>query len=237
MFKSFKRPCAYLFSGSFILCALLFLINVEVQAQKDEIGAGLGGFNYTGDLSRDFQISNVRPGGTVFYRRNFNNYLSGKISLSGGALSGSDRLPYDALAQQRDTAFQIGIFELSGVVEYYFLDYKENINLLRWSPYFFIGAGGAFLGPHEQKTESYSSVQPVIPFGLGFKYILNREWHIGLEAGIRKTFTDYIDNISGSDLRIKDYAYGDEHTADWYYFIGLSLSYTFYTIPCPYQFN
>jgi len=44
--------------------------------------------------------------------------------------------------------------------------------------------------------KKYSLIQPVIPFGIGFKYALNREWSIGLEYGIRKTFTDYIDDTS-----------------------------------------
>lgn len=238
MFKLCKRFYTRIFLSGCTLCVVIFLLTgAKANAQRDEIGVGVGGFNYSGDLARDFQVSDMRLGGTVFYRRNFNEYLSGKLSLSAGSLSGSDALPYDVLAQQRDTSFQIGVVELSGVIEYYFLNYKENINLLRWSPYFFIGGGVAFLGAHEEQVENYSSVQPVIPLGLGFKYIVNPVWHIGLEAGIRKTFTDYIDNISGSDLRLKNYAYGNQYSKDWYYFIGLSLSYTFYTIPCPYQFN
>jgi hypothetical protein len=35
-----------------------------------------------------------------------------------------------------------------------------------------------------------------IPFGIGYKYRLDRRWDIGAEIGIRKLFTDYIDDIS-----------------------------------------
>jgi hypothetical protein len=32
--------------------------------------------------------------------------------------------------------------------------------------------------------------------GIGFKYSFDRRWGIGLEYGIRKTFTDYLDDVS-----------------------------------------
>jgi len=44
--------------------------------------------------------------------------------------------------------------------------------------------------------EKYSRVQLAIPFGVGFKYNLNRKISIGLEYGARLTFTDYIDDVS-----------------------------------------
>jgi len=44
--------------------------------------------------------------------------------------------------------------------------------------------------------KKYSLIQISIPFGLGFKYGYNRRWSIGLEFGARKTFTDYIDDVS-----------------------------------------
>jgi hypothetical protein len=42
----------------------------------------------------------------------------------------------------------------------------------------------------------YRRVQVAIPFGIGYKYRLDRRWDIGAEIGIRKLFTDYIDDIS-----------------------------------------
>jgi hypothetical protein len=44
--------------------------------------------------------------------------------------------------------------------------------------------------------KSYSLVQFCVPLGVGFKYPINREWSIGLEYSITKTFTDYIDDVS-----------------------------------------
>ena len=43
----------------------------------------------------------------------------------------------------------------------------------------------------------YSLVSFSIPFGLGIKWSISRTVSIGLEWGLRKTFTDYIDDVSG----------------------------------------
>jgi len=209
----------------------------ELFAQHNEIGVGLGGTNYTGDVVRTFGIKNTRPAGFLLYRRNFNDYLSLRGNLLFGGLAGSDNPPFDALAQQRDTAFNNSVLEFSAIVEYHFLDYKKNINLLCWSPYFFLGLGGAYFSAAPGPEQSYSRVQPVIPLGIGFKYILTPEFSLSVEAGARKTFFDYIDNVSDSDSFVKNYEYGNAYDDDWYYFIGVSLSYTFWTIPCPYQFS
>ncbi len=219
-----------------ILFLSLALLPHHSYAQKHEAGIGIGGFNYTGDLVRDFAVRHTRPGFGLLYRRNFSDHLSLRGAFHGGWISGSDTPPYDALAQQRDTAFSTSIAELSAVMEYHFLDWKNNIRLLRWTPYFFIGAGVSFQGAHDVQTESYSRTQPVIPFGIGFKYMVTPVWVLALEGGVRKTFTDYIDNISGGDPAVRNFEYGNSYTDDWYYYIGISLSYTFYSIPCPYHF-
>ena len=228
------------FSTAFL--AALFICTLHAHAQKYEVGLGVGGLNYTGEMARDYRIENNRPGGMLFFRYNINDYISLRGHLMGGALYGNDEKPIDAFADARNAPeFTISVLELGGMVEYYFLDYKEDINLLRWSPYFFIGLGASWFGQHEEPKESYNSFQPIIPFGLGFKYLLNREWSIGIEGGARKTFFDYIDNLSGGDpggnLVNKNLQYGNQYDKDWYYFVGFTVSYTFYTIPCPYNFQ
>jgi hypothetical protein len=43
----------------------------------------------------------------------------------------------------------------------------------------------------------YKLVQPSVPFGIGFKLNLAKYIGLGFEWGPRKTFTDYIDDVSG----------------------------------------
>ncbi|MCC7232005.1 MAG: hypothetical protein IT242_03605, partial [Bacteroidia bacterium] len=44
-----------------------------------------------------------------------------------------------------------------------------------------------------------------IPVGIGFKYTIDRSWGVGLELGIRKTFTDYIDDVSTTYFDFQNY--------------------------------
>lgn len=46
--------------------------------------------------------------------------------------------------------------------------------------------------------EQYSHWQFVIPFGVGMKYAIDKRSSIGIEYGLRKTFTDYMDDVSTS---------------------------------------
>lgn len=46
--------------------------------------------------------------------------------------------------------------------------------------------------------KKYHRLQVAIPVGLGFKLLLSKDWYFGMEYGIRKTFTDYIDDVSTS---------------------------------------
>jgi hypothetical protein len=86
---------------------------------------------------------------------------------------------------------------------------------------------------HQNKTADYSNVQAAIPFGGGFKYIVNPKFYAAFEVGIRKTFFDYLDNISAGDQTNKNYQYGNPNDLDNYFFVGITITRTFYDIPCP----
>jgi hypothetical protein len=45
--------------------------------------------------------------------------------------------------------------------------------------------------------QPYSLVSVNIPFGVGLKYKLDKNWDFGFEAGIRYTFSDYLDDVGG----------------------------------------
>lgn len=103
---------------------------------------------------------------------------------------------------------------------------------ISFESYVFIGAGLMWFNPQGRYTDGnwvnlkplntegqglaptrkpYHRVQPVIPVGLGIKYAVNPQWSVGIEYGIRKTFTDYIDDCSSTyyDNNAIREAYGD----------------------------
>ncbi|MDQ3393649.1 MAG: DUF6089 family protein [Bacteroidota bacterium] len=222
----------------FFICIILILIApIYTFAQFNEIGAGIGGTTYTGDLVRTYNITLNRPALNVFYRQNYSDVVSVKYGLLGGFLHASDKRPIDPMAEMRDYSFNIFLVEASVMGEYHFLDYKNEKSLIKWSPYLFGGVGMMTFFGDGPKNGPYNKIQPVIPFGVGFKYILNPEFNIGVEFGARKTFFDYLDNISEPITPEKNYLYGNQYDKDTYYYLGFSLSYTFYNIPCPYKYK
>lgn len=100
-----------------------------------------------------------------------------------------------------------------------------------WELIGFIGVGGFYYSPKGKlpnggyvklrplHTEGqglpggpkqYSNFSVSIPVGIAFRYILNKYWCIGAEINYRKTFTDYIDDVSTTyyDKFKLDQAYG-----------------------------
>jgi len=85
----------------------------------------------------------------------------------------------------------------------------------------------------------YNQYSFAIPFGFGFKYSLTDKFGLTFEWGMRKTFTDYIDDISTTyaddpsviaDPTQTHSAYmqrGDDQTMDWYNYTGVTITYKF----------
>jgi hypothetical protein len=214
----------------------LFLIFVftgtKTIAQRSEVGFGIGTFNYTGDLVRTYDFKNSKPAATVFYRSNLSSVVSFRAAVTAGQIGASEK-PIDAFGVQRDASFDLFLFEASTVMEYHFLNWRDSKRFVRFTPYLFAGLGLFGLSGNQNKTAEYSNVQAAIPFGGGIKYIYNPKWYLSLEFGVRKTFFDHLDDISAGDRRQKNYQYGNPNDNDNYYFLGISLTRTFYDIPCP----
>lgn len=228
---------------------------VDVKAQQFEFGGGLGVATYSGDIVRRLDKGNLGAQGTLFGRRNFDNVWSLRLGLSYGRLSAADSInPIDAMAEFRDAYFKGNLFEVSAVMEYHFLDYLHPQSAHRFSPYGFFGLGfsyfngkGAFgFDPDNPDRGGYSLATPVIPFGIGVKYKLNNNWGLALEMGFRATFSDLIDRIDSQARfsrnedtglidpldQIRFTYYGNPSDKDWYYFLGLTVSYSITTVKC-----
>ncbi|MGK7394778.1 MAG: DUF6089 family protein [Candidatus Cyclobacteriaceae bacterium M3_2C_046] len=235
MIKSFLSPASKLFKLYWLSLLIIIYNSSPIQAQYSEIGFSIGGNHYSGDLIRDFRPLTVRPGASIFYRQNLTEPVSLRFNLNAGFIHGDDQDPIDPLAAMRDASFDIFYLEGGAFLEYHWFDFKSEKSLIRWTPYFVIGAGVFTFFGHEDKNGSYGNVQPMIPVGLGFKYLLNPRIILGFEYTARKTFFDYLDNVSEEDIRLKNYQYGNWYDNDWYYYFGFSFNYAFYDIPCPYK--
>ncbi len=236
--RKFIRDHAIASSYRYTVIFLFVLIgNTPAKAQLSEIGFQAGVFNFTGDLSRNYNLQSQRPAGSVFFKANISQAASLRYGFSGGMLSGNDQYSNDPFNQIRDDSFNVFLLEGYALLEFYFLDYKSKHALIHWTPYLNFGLGlFSFFGEKAEENDFFP-IQPAIPLGVGIKYQLSKKFDIGIEVSARATFFDEIDGVSGPDNNRKNYDYGNKYDFDSYYFIGFTLNYTFYFIPCPYGYD
>jgi len=219
-----------------IVITYLFIVPSLGFCQLTEIGFELGAFNFTGDLSRAYNLKSHRPAASVYLRSNLTQAASIRYGVSGGMLSGNDKYSSDPFNQVRNESFNLFLIEAFGLLEFNFLDYRGKQSRIHWTPYLNFGlALFHFLG--EKADTDFFPVQPAIPMGVGIKYQLSKKFDIGIEASARATFFDKLDGISGNDDTIKNYDYGNKYDFDSYFFIGITLHYVIYYIPCPFDYN
>lgn len=226
---------------SFRSLLLLLLLPLAVHAQRGvEGGFLLGGSTYYGDLAETFigfQEVNLVYG--VNLRFNFTRNLSLRIAASQTKLTGDDA--NNPTLFVRDFRFTADLFETAILGEIHILG-KEGYNIQgkinrKIVPYLFTGI--AFTLADAQVDASNSEPKFIrepfpeendkadfisLPFGAGIRYIGANSYSIGLEAGMRAVFSDYLDGISIN---------GRPDRNDWYLFVGVTGSYLFYKAsPC-----
>jgi len=240
-----------------------------------DIGLFLGASYYIGDLNPRKHFDMSQPAGGAFYRFNYSQRFSFRGGLNFGSVRADDARSSDADQIERNLNFQSRIYELYAISEFNFVEYQLGSSKYVFSPYVFLGidvfkfnplgnAGGdkwielRRLSTEGQKTsqnptqKQYKLTQVGIPFGLGFKLNVSNNLALGLEWGPRKTFTDYLDDVSGKYVdpiklstqkgtiaaamsnRTKDpVAYagntgklrGNPNTKDWFFYYGITLSF------------
>ena len=249
------------------------LLSSSSIAQQWQIGIFGGASAYNGDLTSKIfpkKVTNGVLGITLNYE------LTNRIVLRGGinytVVGGADRYSNDSALRLRNLSFETKIFETSIIAEYYFFDLEEQ----RFSPYIFAGLAVFHFNPYEYDSSGqrvylkplstegegipgypdrkpYSLTQPAIPFGAGIKFVINDNFRIGAEVGLRKLFTDYLDDVSKTYVdqtallnakgplavymafrsnEISNLTYpangvqrGNPNKKDWYYFAGIHLTY------------
>ncbi|HEX8514682.1 MAG TPA: DUF6089 family protein [Bacteroidia bacterium] len=185
-------------------------------------GANQIGTNFVKDL----EFSMTRPSLAIGLRYKFAKRFAVKGGFHYLLVSGSDKLTKEPFRNNRNLSFRSNIFELSAQAEFYITKeqqghrYKiknaKGMKNYDYQFYMFVGVGGFFYNPQAKYAGNWVNLQPLstegqglpggkkkysrvsicIPYGLGAKYNLNKDWAIGIEIGIRKTFTDYIDDVS-----------------------------------------
>ena len=206
---------------------LLVPLAINAQQKLHEIGVFVGTAYYMGDLNQSKLFYSVQPAVSILYKIDFNSRYSLRFNGTIASLSGSDADSDNGYQQQRNHSFNIKITEFSTLLEFNFLPYKPASKFEYFSPYITLGLGVMIMPPEEGSIP----VNPVIPFGLGFKFAIHKRLGIAAEWTYRKTFTDYIDQLPQQTytenvaFNNKQRTYGN--SKDWYSFAGITLTYKF----------
>jgi hypothetical protein len=215
------------------------------KGQKHEIGLGVGVLNYSGDLTTIPNVLMSRPAINAFYRFN----ASPAVSLRGGLLFGKiagkeSPSSANAVGKVRQGEFEASLSQLALAFEYNFFNYEYRAKKgdRRITPYFTAGLS-LYNFEHDkvvtnEPLNSRYAFQFAIPFGLGLKYRIKSRLNFNAEFIANKTFNDYLDGVSNSPASNATAGSSPKYlsnplTSDWFYYFGVSLSYTFYKIYCP----
>jgi len=206
---------------------VFFIIIGAANAQTHEFGAGIGAFNYSGQLSPNYNPVFYRPAFSLFYRHNTTPVIALRSGIYLGQLYAADnsKNPVPAL---RDGVYKAYLSEISEIVEYNFLNYRALNDPVKFSPYLAGGLGffvnSAFYGGGRQ-------FEVCMPMGVGIKYKLGKQINLGAEIIARKTFTNNLDGY-GTKV-INNHETADIFNKDWYYYTSINISYTLYDVKCP----
>jgi len=199
----------------FIL-SLLCCMSFQLAAQKGlELGGWVGASYYFGDLNTNYRLTKPGFAGGINGRYNLNTRLATKGSINYAQLRSSDADSDNQFENQRNLEFYNNIFEFTGQFEFNFFPYVHGSKDNWYTPYIFGGLSAFYHNPKRKYegatyalrdfgTEGQAAGDEYLPFsgsftfGGGFKWDIGESWSMNIELGVRKIFTDYIDDVSGA---------------------------------------
>lgn len=198
-----------------LLVGMLFPLLTQAQWNVNLFG---GFSNYIGDLqSKAYttQQSNGSFGAGVQY--DVTGHFSLLSNLTYGRISAADGYSPKADLRARNLNFESVIGEWNLLAEYNLLDLQEH----RLTPYVFVGIAVFHFNPYSHDTtgkkvylrplstegeglaqypgrKPYALTQFSVPFGGGIKFRISDRIVLAYEIGMRKTSTDYLDDVSST---------------------------------------
>ncbi len=206
-----------------LISMLLNIYMLNGFAQKNppglEMGAGLAGFVYQGDLTPSplGSFRNIRPGLVLSAGRVISGSFIFRVNASFGGLRG-DETKYDnpEFRKYRAFRFRTPVAEVSPQLVWNPLG--KNYQSKGFSAYLFGGAGLSFFNIRRDHSEfdaayfadatditdqlaeddkqSLPRFRIVIPAGVGVRYNLSESFAVNVESTLRFPFTDYLDGFS-----------------------------------------
>jgi opacity protein-like surface antigen len=195
------------------LILAFFCLPIIAMGQNFHFSGRLGLASYQGDLkARTISLSQTKPMLSLGARYDLNEHIMARSYFTFTSLRADDKKG-TAVMQQRNLNFKSKILDWELTAQYNLF----SLNDRWWTPYVFAGIGVFHFNPYTKDSaghktflkplstegegfmpgvKNYKLTQFSIPLGIGAEYSLNEDMRIGIEFGYRKTFTDYIDDVS-----------------------------------------
>ncbi len=186
---------------------------VMTFGQNFHFSGRLGVTAYQGDLkAKAISLSQSKPMFSIGARYDLSEHIAVRSYFTFTSLRADDKKG-TATMQQRNLNFKTKILDWELTAQYNFFDLNDRW----WTPYVFGGVGIFHFNPYTKDSsghktflkplstegegfmagvKNYKLTQFSIPIGFGADYSLNEDMRVGIEFGYRKTFTDYLDDVS-----------------------------------------
>lgn len=216
--------------------------------RQKELGLFGGASYYLGDINPRMHFIPSHPAFGAFFRFTPNYRYAFRVGFNYGSVSASDATSKEPDQLERNLNFRSKIYDGHAIAEFNFVEYRIGHQTHIFTMFIFGGLGFFHMNPQmslsgnyidlpglktEGQSRSYSKYQFSLPFGVGLKWNVTDRIGLGFEWGPRKTFTDYLDDVSGSyalnslnvGSGIVGTMRGNPRSKDWFFFYGFTLSY------------
>ena len=208
-----------------LLLLLFFLVGSSVaigqalsKEKSKELSISVGTAYYIGEINPSKHFgSREKLALGIAIRNNLNKRWAIRTGLTYGNIEAFDSDSKDAWQQNRNLNFRNRFFEGSVIAELNFFNYQIN-SKHNISPYLFLGAAVFRMNPEGMYNGYWHPLQPAgtegqgmagkdalykttgftMPMGAGLKCNIKGLLGFSLEWGMRKTYTDYFDDISAT---------------------------------------
>lgn len=178
-----------------------FAQDLEMRATKFCLSAGYRYF-FRSDMSVRAGITyGMVSGDDKFTKEPFRHNRN--IHFRSPIVEAASVIEYHILREKTNRSFRVkgakgaggskfNIYGFGGIGVTYFNPQAKYLDG-KWYSLQPLGTEGQGIGTNISK---YSRMTVSIPYGLGVRYLVRTKWRVGVELGIRKTFTDYMDDVS-----------------------------------------
>lgn len=186
---------------------------------KSDLGLFGGGMYYIGDLNPETHFEQSELCFGALFRYNVHSRLSIRSSFTYGTLKAADAKARSSIQQNRNLSFESELYEFAAGFEFNYVPYQTGHDRHRVSPYLFAELGLFHFDPKTEyngnlvalqplgtegqgsnlsKRSLYKKTQFTLPIGIGIKMSLTKNISFNLEYVARKTFTDFLDDVSAN---------------------------------------